>query len=223
MDIFKKFVMSGLPVLLIILLYGCHHDQKNAENIYHHLEKSAQLEKSFADQQQTLVKVGHDEQKLYDKIISSSVGHAHEIKTDVKKAQKYNIKQEQHLKASKKHFDRAFTTVSAIKPVVKEIKSPEQKKEASEIIKLMEKRYHLYQAYHKEYMDALMLNQELYKRLAKQDYKTSKLDKQIAKINQKYSNMKDQKQQFNHYTKQYNKAKKQYYQDAGLKANHVNS
>lgn len=216
MDIFKKFVMSALPLLLVFLLAGCHHDQKRAKNIYHHLEKSARFEKSFADQQQTLVKVSHKEQKLYDKIISLKVDHDHEIKAEIKRAKKCNTKREQHLKASKKHFDRAYATVSSLKPVVKEIKSPEEKKEASEVIKLMEKRYHLYQSYHREYTDVLALNQELYKRLAKQQYKASKLDKQIAKINQKYSHMKDQKQQFNHYTKQYNKAKNQYYQDAGL-------
>ncbi|WP_085522729.1 YkyA family protein [Tuberibacillus sp. Marseille-P3662] len=216
MTIIKRFVPFGLSVIFVLLVGGCHHDQKQVESIHHDLKQSAQIEKTFAENQETLGKVNRKEHNLYKTIISLNVNQTDKIQSAIKKAQKYNKKQQQALKTAKKHFKQAFTEVSSMEPVVEKINDTKQKKAASKVVELMEKRHHLYQSYNKKYSHALALNHDFYKQLAKQEYKVSELDQQIEEINHVYDDMKSLKQQFNRYTKQYNKAKIEYYQKAGL-------
>ncbi|MDY0393371.1 hypothetical protein RWE15_01690 [Virgibacillus halophilus] len=51
---FKKYSVFAGCIFLAILLAGCNHDKKYAENIYFHLEKSAKQESTFAKIQKEL-------------------------------------------------------------------------------------------------------------------------------------------------------------------------
>lgn len=213
----KSLILLSLSISLVFLLAGCHDDQKQAENTHHHLKKSAEMEKTFAENEEKLSTIHNKEQSLYEKIISLNVDQTQKIQSAVQKAQKYNRKQKHVLQKAEQHFKQAFNTAAEIKSAVKKINDTKQKKTAAKILHLMKKRHNFYQSYHKAYNRLLTLNDTFYKKMAKQKYKVSQLDQQIKKINHEYENMAHLEKKFNHYTKQYNKAKNEYYRKAGLK------
>ncbi|MBM7600823.1 chromosome segregation ATPase [Virgibacillus halotolerans] len=205
-----------LMMLFLILLSGCHHDQKQAENIYTDLEKAADQEKVFADKQQALKETGEEEQTIYQKIMDIDTDHVEQLKQHIGAAQKNNEQQKQLLEEIDAGLNDAYQLSLPTKKVAEEIRDTEQQKLAIETVELMDKRYELFESYYKDFEDSLKESKEFYGQLQKEDRDTEALDKQIKKINKRYRKMEEQQDEFNRCTEQYNETKSKYYQAAGL-------
>jgi ABC-type transporter Mla subunit MlaD len=217
MEVNKNWkLFTGLIVLCALLLSGCHHDQKQAENIYTNLEKAADLEKTFADHQQTLNKAEKEEQTIYHKIMDLDMDHVDQLKEYIKSALEKNKEQSDLLNELNAGLDKAYELSLSVQSSIKKIKDKEQQSLAGEASELLTRRYELFEDYYDQYMDVLKVSGQFYEDLKKKDRDANALDKQINKINEQYSKMEKQQEQFNHITEQYNETKVQYYRSAGL-------
>ncbi|GAB4074779.1 hypothetical protein GCM10028778_22820 [Barrientosiimonas marina] len=140
----------------------------------------------------------------------------------MKDAQQLNEKQKHYLQEAKDSFNKANKVSSQIKTAVQDIDDTKEKKKATAVVQLMEKRQNVFESYYHQYLDVLKLNNHLYEQLQSKALKASNLDKQIKKINQNYKTMKEQEQEFNHITKQYNQVKSQYYNKSSLTQKRIN-
>lgn len=203
-------------MLFLILLSGCHHDQKQAEDIYTDLEKAADQEKVFADKQQALEEIDEEDQTIYHKIMDIDTDHVKQLKHHIEAAQKNNEQQKQLLDEMYAGLNHAYKLALPTKKTAEKIKDTEQQKLAIETIELTEKRYELFESYYQQYEDSLKETDQFYGQLQKEDRDTAALDKQIKKVNKLYSKMEEQQDEFNRCTEQYNDTKSKYYQAAGL-------
>ncbi|MCJ7840783.1 YkyA family protein [Lederbergia sp. NSJ-179] len=219
MKLFQKLLALGLLIVSIIFIctfYIHHQDQKRIENITRLLEKSAQIEKTFASNQQGLSAASQEEKKLYDKIISYQVDNNQEIRESVQAVLNSIEKQQQYLEESKQNFSEAYHTLSTIQPFIQKVRDPKQVKATSSMVQLNEQRYQLYLDYAKDYAAAIALNKELYQQIGKEQFNEQELDQQVEKINRLYQKLHKKKDQFNRYTSQFNQKKEQYYRLAKL-------
>lgn len=216
MKVYKRFTIVCFMMLCVCVLTGCHHDEKLAGSIYTNLEQSALMEKGFVEKQQGLQEEDQKEQVIYDKIMALDIDQADQIKGHIEDVERHNVERKQLLQEVRHSFEKAYKLSLTVKPNVKEIKDDKQKRKATAVVQLMEKRYDLFQSYCKQYGAVLKQDNHLYEQLKDEKMSVKDLDKEITKINQGYRDMEEQKQQFNDYTKKYNQAKVQYYQSSDL-------
>ncbi|MGA9288581.1 MAG: YkyA family protein [Anaerobacillus sp.] len=209
----KRVIIICFSISLVLIVSGCHEAEKRAGHIYQGLEKSAEIEKEFAEQHVASVKASQEEQSLYKEIISLEMDQEEQIKQNTRDAQELNTKEKQYLYESKKKFDQAYETFSEIKSPVSHIKHIKVKEQATTVIELMEKRRELFESYYDHYLEVIKLNGQFYEQLQNEELKVSEMSQQIKKINANYLAMKEKQQQFNQNTKQYNKVKSKYYQN----------
>ncbi len=200
-------------IIVGLLLTGCNHDEKIAEQIYSNLEKSAQMEEKFAAKQQNLSELGHEEQAAYQEITSLTMDQENQVRKKLKEAQEYNANLKRTLNGTKESFDKAYRNILSVETNMEKIKAKEQKVKVSKIVQVMEKRHDLIENYYKKYENILKLNQNLYTCMQEKDINATEIDKQIKTINQAHTEMLKIEEQFNQFTAKYNAAKKQYYQD----------
>ncbi|GGH81829.1 hypothetical protein JOD43_002566 [Pullulanibacillus pueri] len=222
MKIFKSLRPAPLLILVIFVMTGCHHDQKQAEKLHVDLEKSAQIEQRLAKHQESLTQNSTKERKAYKTLLALQIDQNQDIHATIKKAQHYNEEQRRTLNDCDKIFNQGYSLATNAKPLIKDIKDSKQKEAGLKVLKLIEMRHQLYHTYSKEYRHVLDLNDKAYKRLSgESDIEVKKLEDNIKKINQAYKNLDNKKEQFNRYTTQYNQAKWAYYQKAGLQVKQV--
>ncbi|WP_188456475.1 YkyA family protein [Virgibacillus oceani] len=208
---FKKVLAPPFIILMAsFALSGCNHDAELAEKIHTKLEKSAQLEKAFTQDQQNLLKLSQKEKLTYDEIGSLTIAQDRELKRKIDEAEEYNANMTQLLQDTKESFDEAYRQVLTIHPAVNKIEQPEEKNQANKLIKLMEKRHDEMGHYYKQYTELLQLNHGLYDLIREEEVNPDEIDDQIAAINQANNEMLKTEKQFNQYTNKYNKAKKKY-------------
>lgn len=211
----KRVLLFGL-LGFILILTGCHRDEKQAIDIYQKMEKSASLETEFADDLKRLETNGKKAQAVYNKLIKLNINDTDAIKQKINDANTYTEKQQQLLKEARQSFQKAYKQSAMIRKNVKKIKDKEQKKQATKLITLMKDRKKLIGNFFDDYQEQLELQQKVYQQLENGKFSANELDKHINEINKQNEDMEKLIQQFNQSTKKYNEAENDYYQLAQL-------
>ncbi|MEH7251750.1 YkyA family protein [Neobacillus niacini] len=206
------FVFAGS-----IILAGCMNKEPAAEKMYQVLEKVVEAEKEFENQQQPLVALEKQEQEIYNQIMTLGMKQHNEIVnlsnealSMIEERRVLLQKEINSINASKTEFKKA----EAIK---NEIKVPEQKKKAEELLEIMTNRYKVHSQLSKEYLNALDSDKELYTMLKNEGISFDKLEEHVTKLNTAYQQVFEKNEKFNDLTAQYNVKKLEFYKEAGLK------
>ena len=216
MSIFRSTLIILIVFAGSIILAGCINKEPAAEKMYQVLEKVVEAEKEFEDQQEPLVALEKREQEIYNQIMTLGMKQHDEIiklsseaLTIIEERRVLLQKEMNSINASKTEFKKA----EAIKD---EIKVPEQKKKAEEVVNIMTNRYKVHSQLSKEYLNALDRDKELYTMLKNEGISYDMLEEHVTKLNTAYQQVFDKNEEFNDLTGQYNEKKLEFYKEAGL-------
>jgi peptidoglycan hydrolase CwlO-like protein len=212
----RKKNQSLLCFIFILFLSGCNPFQSTPEKIHEILENVVEKELLFEEQQEPLVQLEKDEQRLYGEIMELGTKNIDEI---VKKAdeaikiveeRKVHMQNEQEsLKASEKEFKK-------VKPLIEKIDDNGVKEQADKLYAVMIERYSTHDELYSAYSKGLEQDKKLYNMLKAEERSLDELEAQIVKINEIYEKVIDHNGKFNDLTKDYNETKHEFYELSGL-------
>ncbi|OLQ58087.1 hypothetical protein BHT94_03065 [Bacillus licheniformis] len=204
----------GVFCAMILLLTGCM-GKDPVDSLHHSLEKAAESEKPFQEEQKTLEELETKENQLYDDVMKLNMDDYKKIVALSDDALENVSKREEHLKIENDSIKKSESEFEEAKTSAEHIKDKHIKEKADTAASHMEKRYTSYGSMYEEYKKALQLNKKLYKQLKDKDLTRDDLDQQIDKVNASYEKVLKYSGEFNEQTEKYNKARDDLYDAAG--------
>lgn len=212
--IFSIFAIS-------FLLTGCFSKEETTERMYQALEKVVEAEKAFEEQQEPLVELEKQEKEIYNQIMALGMKQHDEIVKLSDEALSIIDRRRELLQKEIDSINASKTEFKQAEEIKDEIDDTEQKKKASELLKIMSNRYKVHNQLAKEYTSALDSDKELYLMLKNESVSYEKLEDHVTKLNTIYQKVYDANEEFNELTAQYNEKKLEFYEEAGLKLENV--
>jgi chromosome segregation ATPase len=207
-------VKIGAFCALSLLLTGCV-GQDPLDSLHDSLEKVADLEKPFQEEQKTLEELEKKEHALYNDVIKLNMDDYKKIVSLSNEALENVNKREEHLRLENESIEKSESEFEEAKKSAETIKDRHIKKKAETAADHMEKRYAAYSSMSEEYEKAIKLDKKLYKLLKDKDLTLDKLEQQIEKANASYKKVLKQSGEFDVQTEKYNKAREDLYDAAG--------
>lgn len=204
----------GAFCVMTLILTGCM-GQDPVDSLHHSLEKAAELEKPFLEEQRTLEELEAKENQLYDDVMKLNMDDYKKIVALSNEALENVSKREAHLKIENDSIKKSESEFEEAKTSANQIKDKHIKEKADAAVSHMKKRYASYGSMYEEYKKALQLNKKLYMKLKDKDLARDDLDKQIDKVNTSYEEVLQYSGEFNEQTEKYNKAREDLYDAAG--------
>lgn len=208
----KRLRTFAIVFSIAIFLTGCRSDEKHAADIHKTMDESAQFENDFYVNLTNLSQTRQNAQLIYLDLIKLDINNGDIIKQKIEKAKTYSQKQEQLLEEATENFEKAYMKSASIDENIKKIKDKNQKKQAEELITIMNERKKLIDSFFKHYDKNLSLQNSFYGHLEDEKYSLVNLNEQINEINKLSGDMGEIIQQFNQYTEQYVKVENEFYQ-----------
>lgn len=213
---YRKYFKILIVLLTIVLVASCSKEKNTSQEIFNHLEKAAELEKGFNNQQQPLVDAEKKEQQLYNQIIALDMSKYNQIVTLSNEALDSIKNREDFLSKEKQSMDQAYQEFLKTKPLIAQLTDKSLKEKANVLYATMVKRYNTYQDLHNAYAASISEDKKLYTMFKDKKLSIENLQKQIDVVNNGYKKINDDKDTFNKYTGKFNKEKKDFYQAAGI-------
>ena len=208
----KRLRTFAIVFSIAVFLTGCRSDEKHAADIHKTMDESAQIENDFYVNLTNLAQTRQNAQLIYLDLIKLDINNQDIIKQKIDKAKTYSQKQEQLLEEAKENFEKAYMKSASIDKNIKKIKDKNQKKQAEELITIMDERKKLIDSFFEHYDKNLSLQNSFYGHLEDEKYSLVNLNEQINEINKLSGDMGEIIQQFNQYTEQYVKVENEFYQ-----------
>lgn len=190
--------------------------QSTEEKIHQILESVVEKEKVFEEQQDPLVKLENEEQKLYEEIMKLGTKNLDEIVEKSDAAIEVVEKRMVHMKEEQKSLEESKQEFERVKPLINKIEEKAAKDKAEELYSIMMERYKTHDQLYTAYMKGLEFDKELYNMLKDEERSLDELEDQIVKINNIYQEVITANEKFNALTKEYNDTKHSFYQLSGL-------
>lgn len=209
---------SGMKIgafcVMTLILTGCM-GQDPVDSLHHSLEKAAESEKPFLEEQKTLEELEAKENQLYDDVMQLNMDDYKKIVALSNEALGNISKREEHLKVENESIKKSESEFEEAKTSAEHIKDKHIKEKANAATSQMEKRYSSYDSMYEEYNKALQLDKKLYMQLKDKNLTRDDLDQQIDKVNASYEKVLKYSGEFNEQTEKYNKAREDLYDAAG--------
>lgn len=206
----------GAFCTMTLILTGCM-GQGPVDSLHHSLEKAAESEKPFLEEQKTLEELEAKENQLYDDVMKLNMDDYKKIVALSNEALENVSQREEHLKIENDSIKKSESEFEEAKTSAEQIKDKHIKEKADAAASHMKKRYTSYGSMYEEYKKALQLNKKLYMQLKDKDLARDDLDKQIDKVNTSYEKVLKYSGEFNEQTEKYNKAREDLYDAAGYR------
>lgn len=201
--------------MTVVFLTACFN-KTNEEKMYETLEKVVSLEKTFAAQQDPLVKIEKQEKELYEKIMNLGMKEYDEIVklsdqalSLLEKRTELIDKEHESIEASKKEFKK-------LSQPIKKLEDDQLKKLAKKLYDTMIDRYQSYDELYLHYMDSIELDRQLYEMFKDEQLTLEQLEEHVTAINKAYTKILDANKKFNEETDKYNKIKRSFYKESGI-------
>lgn len=207
----KKFFLFFSFILLLIT--GCNDKEVTA--IYEHLEKTVQLEASFATHQVSLQEAEQKESELYEQIIALHVDEHEKVSALVEEALQLVEERVQIIAQEKESMEASAAEFAYVDEYVEEVDG-QLRPLLHEVIATMEKRYEQYERLYNEYVDMIDHERILYETLKVQDVSIEEIQTKIDVVNESYERVHNEIEQFNQITDEYNDKKKKFYEATSL-------
>ncbi|MGG4267063.1 YkyA family protein [Peribacillus simplex] len=211
----KRFGPYVTLLLFLAILTGCFNGSPE-ERIHKILEKTAEKESEFIENQEPLNDLEKKEKEQYEKIIKLGLEEYEQIvelsdvaTKNIDQREEIIEKEQSSMQSSKEQFNK-------IDEQIGKIEDEKVKKEATELKKVMSERYHAYDNLYDAYQQSLANDRELYELFKKEDLKMDELQRQIEKINTSYTKVLKANEQFNALTVKSNQKKESFYDNAGI-------
>ncbi|WP_226658490.1 YkyA family protein [Pseudalkalibacillus hwajinpoensis] len=217
---YRLGILSLFFCFLMVGLVGCQFGGSPEEKMYDHLEEAVALEDQFREQQDPLAKAEKKEQDIYNEIVALSMEEFDKIEKLSKEAEDNSDQRLEYLKKEKESIDEAYEEFEEVKDLTEDLETDAAKKDAKNLIDIMDKRYEAYGKLHKEYKAAVEQDKKLYSSLQDKELTLEQLQDQIKSVNDKYGKVAEHKEDFNKYTSDFNEAKKAFYESAELNVNY---
>lgn len=208
------FGVIGLSILLT--LSGCLGSASTEEKIYDVLEETVTLEKPFVDQQQDIASIEKREKEIFDEIISLTSDEMDEIKALAEEAIEGIEKREGFIATEKESMDESKKEFEKVSPLLEDVEDEKAKKEAKEVVKVMNDRYDGFEVLHTTYKETLGLEKELYTFLESEEAEMSDVTDTLIELNDNYEKVMEFNKTFNEYTSIYNEQKEAFYKATEL-------
>ncbi|MTH52562.1 hypothetical protein GKZ89_04015 [Bacillus mangrovi] len=197
------------------VLAGCMGPSPS-EQAYEALENVVSKEAPFKKEQEPLLKLEQEENKLYNEIVALGMNDFDKIKKLSAEALELVEDRKARIASEEKSIQASEEAFKDAEEALGKIEEKEAAAEGEELQKLMNDRYDAYGKLAASYKVAAALDEELYQMFQKKDLKLEDLEAHIEKINASYKEVKELNTKFNEYTDQYNKAKKEFYSAADI-------
>lgn len=204
-----------IGVLAVIILSACS-GASTEEKIHDHLEEVVQLEAGFEEQQDEIVKLEKQEQKIYEQVATLESSEFDEIKKLAKEAIESIEKRSDKVSLEKESIDDAREEFEKTKPLIDKLEDKEVKEKAEEMYGMMIDRYDAYNELHDAYLVSLKEETTLYTLLQKEDLAQEEFTEQISGMNDVYEQVIQKNEEMNTATNKYNKLKEEFYSIAEL-------
>ncbi|MCK1992642.1 hypothetical protein GW626_06860 [Peribacillus muralis] len=204
-----------LLLFTLVMMTGCLNGSPE-ERIHNILEKTAEKENDFNNNQEPLNDLEKKEKEQYEKIIKLGMDEYEQIvklsdEATKNLAQREDIieKEQSSMQSSKKEFKK-------IDEQIGKIEDEKIKKDVTDMKKVMNERYSSYDSLYEAYQQSVAYDRELYDLFKKEDLKMDELQGQIKKINTSYSKVLKANKQFNALTEKSNQKKESFYDSSGI-------
>lgn len=204
----------GAFCAMTLMITGCT-GQDPVDSLHHSLEKAAESEKPFQEEQKTLEDLEAKENQLYDDVMKLNMDDYKNIVALSNEALENVNKREERLKIENDSMKKSESEFEEAKTSAEHIKDENIKEKADAAASHMEKRYTSYGSMYEEYKKALQFNKKLYNQLKDKDLTRDDLERQIDKVNASYEKVLKYSGEFNEQTEKYNKARNDLYDAAG--------
>ena len=134
-------IKIGAFCAMALILTGCM-GQDPVDSLHHSLEKAAESEKPFQEEQNTLKESEAKEKQLYDSVMKLNMDDYKKIVALSNKALENVSKREEHLKLENDSMKKSETEFEEAKTSAEHIKEKDIKEKADAAANHMEKRYH---------------------------------------------------------------------------------
>lgn len=200
----------------ILILTGCNPFQSTPEKIHEILENVVEKEALFEKQQQPLVQLEKDEQRLYVEIMELGTKNIDEIVEKSEKAIEIVDKRKNHMDNEQKSLEESKEEFKRVKPLIEKIDEKQVKDKADQLYSVMTERYRTHDDLYTAYIQGLEQDKHLYNMLKAEERSLEKLEDQIVNINLIYQDVIAANEKFNKLTKEYNDTKHAFYELSGL-------
>ncbi|MCO4850994.1 YkyA family protein [Bacillus vallismortis] len=207
-------IKIGVFVAVTLMLTGCM-GQDPVDSLHQSLEKAAESEKPFLEEQKTLKELEAKENQLYDDVMTLNMDDYKKIAAFSNEALENISKREEHVKIENDSIKKSESAFEEAKTSAQHIKDKHIKEKADAAVSEMEKRYSSYDSLYEEYNKALQLDKKLYMQFKDKNLSRDDLDEQIDKVNASYQKVLKYSGEFNEQTEKYNKAREDLYDAAG--------
>ncbi len=221
MRLWKKSICSG-ALAFSLLLTGCTNGESPEQEIFQTLEKVVELEASFEEQQEPLLKLEKEESAIYEEILSLGMKEFDQIVKLSQEGLGLVEQKEAALEEEKKSIEAAREQFEEVKASIESLEDEELKKDAQSLYQLMEQRYEAYMTLWNHYKESMVIEKDMYELFQTEDLTLEELQMQINNLNEKYDKINEANDSFNEYTEQYNEAKLEFYKKAGLDVTYNN-
>jgi chromosome segregation ATPase len=200
----------------ILFLSGCSLFQSTPEKIHEVLEDVVEKEALFEEQQEPLVQLEKDEQRIYGEIMELGTKNIDDIVKKSDEAIEIVDKRKVHMENEQKSLEESEEEFKRVKPLIEKIDEKQVKNKADELYSVMTERYRTHDELYKAYTQGLEQDKNLYNMLKAEERSLGELEEQIVKINQIYEQVIAANEKFNELTKEYNDIKHSFYELSGL-------
>lgn len=199
-----------------LFLSGCSPFQSTPEKIHEVLEDVVEKEALFEEQQEPLVQLEKDEQRIYGEIMELGTKNIEDIVKKADEAIETVDKRKVHMENEQKSLEQSEEEFIRLKPLIEKIDEKQLKSKADKLYSVMTERYRTHDELYNAYTQGLEQDKNLYNMLKAEERSLGELEEQIVKINQIYEQVITANEKFNELTKEYNDTKHSFYELSGL-------
>ncbi|MGS2776679.1 YkyA family protein [Robertmurraya sp. GLU-23] len=208
----NQLLIGILCFAFILFLSGCSPFQSTPEKIHEVLEDVVAKEALFEEQQEPLVLLEKDEQRIYQEIMELGTKNLNDIVKKSDEAIEIVEKRRVHIENEQKSLEESEEEFKRVKPLIEQIDEKQVKNKADELFSVMTERYRTHDELYKAYTQGLEQDKNLYNMLKAEERSLGELEEQIVKINQIYEQVIAANEKFNDLTKDYNDTKHAFYE-----------
>lgn len=206
-------------IILLTVLTACSGTPVD-EKIYNHLEEAVVIEAEFEQQQAEIAELEKKEQSIFEEIITIEKQNLDEIEKLSEQAIGIIEERLDKVYAEKESIESAKEEFVKIEDLIDQLPDEDLIGKASDMYDSMIERYDLYEDLNKNYVQSLVLEEELYTLLPKEETEQEEVRSLIEEINESYTIVLELNDLFNENTTEYNALKKEFYKMADMNVNY---
>lgn len=204
----KYFI--GLAIIFVMV--GCNTEENVHDQISEHLEATVEIEKTFEEQQQKIIELEKEDEKIYNEMVSLGTEDFDKVVQLAEEAIAKLDERYEQVKLEKESLEESRAEFEKIEPLMEKITDKEELERVEKMYETMMDRYDTYHKVYESYSQSIQMTKELYTLFQEEQLDENKLYTLITAVNDLYEEVLAANEQFNVKTTLYNNIKQEYYE-----------